>query len=419
MPRDCSTGSRRPSRPWASRANRPRPRPAAPAWPRAAELTGRISDRADPGPSARTGSKCCPARGHRAPSRRFDRVSSSSDARDQSGVMMNHKKAVPVRRRTPPPPRTATTVAPNSPLELQQTAGNRAVVARLTEPTRLPATPVSTPTSRVVMREPAPEVEAPAYVETFGEQLGDGVRDFLARQPFVLPSPFLSWRTPNSFTTAALDAAGAPGGRALPTGLRDLLHPDELVELVNRGRKKGTVQVTDEKTTWTEERTNAGPANWYPDVAIEIGQILAQRFLESLGRMAPRYLEARVAAAVQAEAEHQASMRSAPEPSGALLTSDPLDVLTANSLRGTALTGGGVLFDWPGYHMANPQAVGHAGGPRPVTFTVEPAHIGTHLVRVTSPADSLPEEFVFAIYGATTETPLIGVAAPPLFGFVD
>jgi hypothetical protein len=269
------------------------------------------------------------------------------------------------------------------------------------------------------MREPAPEVEAPAYVETFGEQLGDGVRDFLARQPFVLPSPFLSWRTPNSFTNAALASAGAPGGRALATKLRDLLHPDELVELVNRGRKKGTVQVTDEKTTWTEERTNAGPANWYPDVAIEIGQIMAQRFLESLGRMAPRYLDARVAAGVQAEAEHQASIRSAPEPSGALLTSDPLDVLTANSLRGTALTGGGVLFDWPGYHMANPQAVGHAGGPRPVTFTVEPAQNGTHWVRVTSPADPLPEEVALALFGATTKTPLIGVAAPPLFGFGD
>ena len=194
--------------------------------------------------------------------------------------------------------------------------------------------------------------------------------------------------------------------------LRDLLHPDELVELVNRGRKKGTVQVTDEKTTWTEERTNAGPANWYPDVAIEIGQILAQRFLESLGRMAPRYLDARVAAAVQAEAEHQASMRSAPEPSGALLTSDPLDLLTANSLRGTALTGGGVLFDWPAYHMANPQAVGHSGGPRPVTFTVESAQNGTHWVRVTSPADPLPEEVALALFGATTKTPLIGVAAP-------
>ena len=245
-------------------------------------------------------------------------------------------------------------------------------------------------------------------------ELGDGVRDFLARQEFGLPSPFLSWATPKSFSTAALTPAAANGGTALVAKLPELLRPADLGELVNRGRKKGTVQVTDDKKTWTEEQSNVGPSKWYPDVAVEVGQVLAQRFIQSIERIAPRYIDARVAAVLAQEAEEQQCLTEAPEPTDGILTSTPADVLTRD-----ALTSGGVQFDWPGYHVANPDAVGSSQVTRQVVFTVEPAQNSTYWVRATAPADPLPEEMALALFGSTTMTPLLAVSSPPLFGFGD
>ncbi|HKE74207.1 MAG TPA: hypothetical protein VKB57_11365 [Acidimicrobiales bacterium] len=279
----------------------------------------------------------------------------------------------------------------------------------------------------VVMRDadPPPEVEAPAYIETFVTELGDGVRDFLAHQEFglpvrglvegeLMPSPFLTWKTPKSFGTAALTSVGADGGKALVARLPDLIRPSDLGELVNRGRKKGTVQVTDDKTTWSEERSNLGPATWYPDVAVEVGQALARRFIESLERITQRYLDARVATAVAEEAKTVQCLTDAPEPTDGVLTSAPIDVLTANALKA-----GLVKFDWPGYHLAYPTSVGNKQVARHVDFWVEPAQNGTYWVRVSSPADPLPEEVAVALFGDTAKTSRLAVVSPPLFGFGD
>jgi hypothetical protein len=312
-------------------------------------------------------------------------------------------------------PTARTSVATAWLLELQQAAGNQAVSQMLSG--SAPAVVLRTSAAAgtpVVMRDPVPEVEAPAYIDKFGAELGDGVRDFLAQQEFGLPSPFLSWTTPKSFSTAALTSAGANDGKALVAKLPELIRPSELGELVNRGRKKGTVQVTDDKKTWTEEQSNLGPATWYPDVAVEVGQILAKRFIESIERIAPRYLDARVASVVAEEAARLQSLTDAPEPTDGILTSAAIDVLTADALKA-----GGVHFDWPGYHTANPEAVGNKQVSRQVVFSVEPAQNGTYWVRVTSPADPLPEEVALALFGATTMTPLLAVSSPPLFGFGD
>ncbi len=324
--------------------------------------------------------------------------------------------AVPVGRRSLP---QRPTVEPGGPvallLDLQRNAGNHAVSALMTGTTpalhdhsqAVPATPV-------VMRDSEPDVEAPAYIEKFEAELGDGVRDFLTGLDFGLPSPFLTWATPKSFSSAALSSAGANGGRALVAKLPELLRPADLGELVNRGRKKGTVQVTDDKKTWTEEQSNLGPATWYPDVAVEVGQLLAKRFIESIERIAPRYLDARVAAVIAEEAAEQQSLPDAPEPTDGILTSAPADVLTLDALKA-----GGVQFDWPGYQLANPEAVGSSQVARQVMFTVEQAQNSTYWVRVTSPADPLPEEVSLALFGSTTMAPLLAVSSPPLFGFGD
>ncbi|MGB7983462.1 MAG: hypothetical protein WCF36_22005 [Candidatus Nanopelagicales bacterium] len=244
--------------------------------------------------------------------------------------MRQKATAVPPRSRPLPQRRTAKPVGPfASLLDLQRAAGNHAVSDLMTGPApALHEQSRAVPATPVVMRDPDPDVEAPAYIERFGAELGDEVRDFLAGQEFGLPSPFLTWATPKSVSTAALTPAAADGGTALVAKLPELLRPADLGELVNRGRKKGTVQVTDDKKTWTEEQSNVGPAKWYPDVAVEVGQMLAKRFIQSMERIAPRYIDARVAAVLAQEAEEQQCLTDAPEPTDGILTSTPADVLT-------------------------------------------------------------------------------------------
>src|SRR5205823_1190737 len=135
--------------------------------------------------------------------------------RDDS-QMRQKSPVTPLRRRMPSGATARTPPATASLLELQRAAGNQAVSRMLSgsAPAIVQSASAAAGTP-VVMRDPVPEVEAPAYIEKFGSELGDGVRDFLAQQEFGLPSPFLSWMTPKSFSTAALSSAGANGGKAL------------------------------------------------------------------------------------------------------------------------------------------------------------------------------------------------------------
>jgi hypothetical protein len=305
-------------------------------------------------------------------------------------------------------------VAPQHLLGLQRNIGNRAVLRLIAgSPAEASEISVSRSLEPIVARDDAPEVEAPAYVETFSSQIGDGVRDFLSQQDFPMPEALLSWADPKSFSRDAVAAAGS-GGAALTTRLPDLLRPSDLHALVNKARKMGTVQVTNGNKTWIEEQTGQGPATWFPDVAVEVGEILAERLTEALARMVPRYLEARVAAGVQAEKTQRVSLLEAPEPAGPLLTSHPADPLAA-----AALQVGTVRFDWPKYHLANPDAVGKVQVPRQVTYSIEKPQNGTYWVRVTSPADPIPEEVALALFGDTRASDYIEVSAPPLFGFGD
>jgi hypothetical protein len=141
-----------------------------------------------------------------------------------------------------------------------------------------------------------------------------------------MPGAVPSWADLKSFGRDGVTAAGS-GGAALTTRLPDLLRPSELHARVNRRRKRGTVQLTDSKKTWTEEQTDQGPARWFRGVAVEVG-ILAERLAESLARMAAR---------VEAENTEKVSSLEAPEPVGPLLTSHPADQFTAAALNGGAV----------------------------------------------------------------------------------
>ena len=326
----------------------------------------------------------------------------------------------PPRRRLPVVRQPEEGTTAHALIALQHGAGN-AAVARLLNPTRrpgvVPAAPPA-PTARpVVLRDDVPEVTSARYVETFGAQIGNGVRDFLAGQEFPLGQTELSWSDPDVFVRDALSgggplSTGGSGGAALAARLPDLLRPLDVGVLVNRGRKRGTEVDPDTKISW--EHGDTGPEKWFPDVAVELGQELATRIAASLTRMVPRYLEARVAAAVAAEAALHKSLRKAPEPTGPLLTSEPVDELVAAGLRS-----GNVVFDWTGYQAAHPGALGKVQAPRQVVFDVEPAQDHTYWIRVTQPADPTPEEVALALFGSTTMTDHVGVSAPPLFGFGD
>ena len=256
-------------------------------------------------------------------------------------------------------------------------------------------------------------MDAVTYADTFADQIGNGVREFIAEQAFQLPSAFMTWAASVSIGTAALASIGVSGVRALAARLPELIRPAEMNTLIDRGRKKGTVLVTDEKTTWTEEEPHKGPLKWFPDVGMEIGQVLAQHFLQSIERIVPRYLAARVAAVTELEARQRMSMLEAPEPSSnTIMPSEPIDVLTIG-----ALVSGGVLFDWPAYRAANPSATGRKGMLRQLRFCFEQPQNRTFWIRVISPGDPAIEEVAFALFGSPTMTREIQVSAPPLFGF--
>lgn len=336
----------------------------------------------------------------------------------ENGVPGGHQRrltAAPLMRRQAdhPDPAAADMGAPSPAAikSLQRRAGNRAVQALMLSRS-LPSAQGST-SQAVVARDAEPDVGAAAYADTFTDEIGNGVRDFIAEQKFTLSPAFMSWSAPKNLGTRALESAGASGGRALTARLPELIRPAELKTLVNRGRKKGTVQVTDDKTTWTEEQPDQGPSKWFPDVAVEIGQVLAQHFVQSIERIAPRYLDARVATVVEFELQRQVSLLDAPEPGGSgIIPSQPIDALTIG-----ALTSGDVRFDWPAYRSANPVATGRKGVLRQVCFGVEKPQNGTYWVRVTSPNDPTVEEVAFALFGSPTMAGEIGVSAPPLFGF--
>lgn len=252
------------------------------------------------------------------------------------------------------------------------------------------------------------DVSAATYFATFAVRIGDEVARFLGEQPLQTGTSYLFFPPPYSVGGTLI----GPGGKALANRLTAYLAPASVEQLVNKGRKKGRVTVTDDHKTWTEEKGSEGPLRWFADVAVELGQALTKKVHDSLRRIVPRYIDAAVAIAMEAEQKQQRSLAEPPRPTSAdIIASHPIDEATIAGLCARA------KFDYNGYRAAHPDARGARGVLRPIRFCWEPPRKGTFWVRVSAPADPSVEEVAKALFGSSTGSAKIAVAAAPLFGF--
>src|SRR5262245_6453109 len=259
-----------------------------------------------------------------------------------------------------------------------------------------------------IARDEEQDVPAATYFATFSERIGDEVVRFLGEQPLDTGTPYLKIPPPGLLGPTLV----GPGGRQLANNLASFLSPLRVDVLVDKGRKKGRVMVTDEKTTWVEEKWTEGPDAWFADVAVELGQALTGKLHESLRRIVPRYIDAAVAVGMEAEQREARSILEPPSPTAAdVIASHPIDHAVIAGLCAKA------KFDYHGFRTAHPEALGKRGLLRPITFCWEAPRESTFWIRVIAPADPTVEEVANALFGASTHAGKIAVAAAPLFGF--
>jgi hypothetical protein len=288
-------------------------------------------------------------------------------------------------------------------------AGRRLLAHELTHVVQQgQASGTTAPVQRDASDKDDEEVSAATYFATFAVRIGNEVARFVSEQPLETGTPYLSFPPPYSVGGTLI----GPGGQALADKLAAYLAPASVDQLVDKGRKKGQVTVTDEHAIWTEEKSNEGPLRWFADVAVELGQALTKKMHDSLRRIVPRYIDAAVAVALEAEQKEQRSKIAPPRPTSAdIIASHPIDHATIAGLCARA------QFNYQGYRTAHPDARGARGVLRRIRFCWEPPRKGTFWIRVTSPADPSVEEVAHALFGSSTKSGEIAVAAAPLFGF--
>ena len=252
------------------------------------------------------------------------------------------------------------------------------------------------------------DITADEYQKRFADEIGNGVVAAIKALPLEIGSRYLTLASPLLLGPALLGDSGAVLTGKIDGWLGGL---GKLGVIINKARPKGRVEVTDEKTTWVEDKQGEGPARWFPDVAVEVAQVVHKLLHESLARIVPRYIQAAVAVGLAEEERQHKSLLTVPAPKpGDIVPSHPIDRNTIGVLTHFA------RFDYNAYRAANPTERGKIGVLRPIAFAWEAPRTGSYWIRVTSPADPTPEEVALALYGSPTFAGEITVAAAPLFG---
>ncbi len=274
----------------------------------------------------------------------------------------------------------------------------------------------SSASEQVIARdgEPEPDIDATAYRAKFATEIGDGITAYFTQNDLPVGSRFLQL-SPLLLTLNILNATGAD----LEDKLDGWLGKGVVDAAVDRARTKGRELVTDEKTTWVEEKEHQGPGRWFPDVAVEISVALQALMRKSLDRIVPRYEKAAVALGIAEEEKSQACLVVPPVAAENIVPSAPIDVNTIDALIATT------TFDYQGYRAANPDERGKLEKVRDCVVTWEAPQGNAYWARVTAPEDDTmpaqptPEEAAHALYGTTTAVGELVVVAPPLFGIND
>src|SRR5262249_40283809 len=151
---------------------------------------------------------------------------------------------------------------------------------------------------------------------------------------------------------------------------------------IRKARPMGREQVTDGDKTWVDDKLGSGPDRWFPDVAVEIGIVIAGAIRQSLTRIVPRYTDAAVAKGLAAESSAKATLTDPPNRATAeIVASSPMDALVIATLVQHA------TFDFAAFHAANPGEKGQLGRLQRLTFCWETPRNGTYWVRAAPAAD--------------------------------
>ena len=183
---------------------------------------------------------------------------------------------------------------------------------------------------------------------------------------------------------------------------RKVVMPEDFRELVNRGR----VIFGTKKDDKTSEVYDTGPRRFQDSSALPLVHAIHRRLIESLQRMAPRFLAASSAAAESGETVDP----------DAIIASHPCDyVLILTLARRTDLVG----VDLAGYRAqaaSQPQVAHDAtAGPSEITWRFLDEGWGPNWIEVTDPAGVTAETLAQFLYGSAQESTRI-VASPPYFG---
>jgi Domain of unknown function (DUF4157) len=260
--------------------------------------------------------------------------------------------------------------------------------------------------SRDSATPPPPELYAAEYVSAYANSIATALALRMKAVELGTGSPYASWVGGSAHTF--MEAAWNVGPVNLLETLRPLMQPVETERAVDQGRDLH-VNVNDEGLA---EQTSHGKDAYFPDVAVELANVLTAQLNRSLQRVTPRYIARRYQ--LKLKQPRKPANAEVPEPSAAdILPAHPMDRLVIETL----CQGGKVDIDYDRFAKDRPP-VEDAGKLQTVTFDFLANKGAWFWLRVNEPGNATTEEVANALYG----DPALAfrmVNAAPLFGFTE
>jgi hypothetical protein len=265
-------------------------------------------------------------------------------------------------------------------------------------------------------------VNAAAYLSTNAAALHVSVAQYLAGVPWPLPHARLSWRDVDAFTHGvARQLHGAWGDLSTTAMLHALerqVHPANPLRMVDEMR--AVVGPPGPAGENPFVGGPVGPPTWHASIGVAIGQLVQAALVDSLHRLAPRWVECADHAPDAKDLLHapMSIVRF-----GQLVTSHPVDVVVAHAITDLAVLDYRPPTVDPTPHAPAAEPAGAPTRLRPVRYEWQGAR-SPHLwnwVRVLEPTDVTPEEVASALFknedgdGESFQAYAL-IGARPLFG---
>jgi len=311
------------------------------------------------------------------------------------------------RARLPSPSDAIPVSSPGEPAELEAERVAEAVMEGGGEIARAPSSEIAgNLISRDAVASPPPELYAAEYVSGYSDRIAAALATRMKAVELGTGSAYASWVGGSAH--AFMEAAWNVGPLNLLETLRPLMQPVEAERAVDQGRDLH-VNVSEEGVA---EQTSHGKDAYFPDVAVELANVLTAQLNRSLQRVTPRYIARRYQ--LKLKQPRKPANPAVPEPSAAdILPAHPMDRLVIDTL----CRGGKVDIDYDRFAKDRPP-VEDAGKLQTVTFDFLANKGAWFWLRVNEPRDATTEEVANALYGDPAQAFRM-VNATPLFGFTE